>query len=88
MRLVGASQWGSGVARFIFIHSIQTPAFNPHPYLSTHVLTAHCSEATWHAVLAMAAQIREKNLRISFFNSTPQVNKRQGGSLIKFSCST
>lgn len=38
---------------------------------------AHCSEATWHAVLAMAAEIREKNLRIAFFNSTPQV--RIGG---------
>lgn len=25
-------------------------------------------------MLAMAAQIREKNLRIAFFNSTPQVH--------------
>lgn len=41
--------------------------------ISLPSLAAHCSEATWHAVLAMAAEIREKNLRISFFNSTPQV---------------
>jgi len=31
-----------------------------------------CSEGTWHAVLAMADEIRRRHIKVSFFNSTPQ----------------
>eukprot|EP00624_Nannochloropsis_granulata_P006562 evm.model.NODE_49373_length_27502_cov_28.034180.1 len=31
-----------------------------------------CSEGTWHAVLAMADELRRRHIKVSFFNSTPQ----------------
>ncbi|EWM21967.1 trehalose synthase [Nannochloropsis gaditana] len=31
-----------------------------------------CSEGTWHAVLAMADELRRRQIKVSYFNSTPQ----------------
>jgi len=31
-----------------------------------------CSDGTWHAVLAMADELRRRQIKVSFFNSTPQ----------------